>query len=74
MVRGLAEVAYNRHFIKTEKRTFAQAFESLPDLSRRQEQEFWAKLNEAPVAHDVHFDLEEYNSNFISLPIRVVSS
>lgn len=55
-------MAYNNHIKKTQSVTFAQSFERMKTLSPQEQDLYWNELSQMPIAHDIHFDMEEYNS------------
>lgn len=62
-------MAYNHHFMSFEggsEGSFTDVFNSVLS-GERDAKQFWEELESISIMHDVHFDLEEYNSKFSSL-------
>lgn len=63
VIKGLCEMHYNRDMQKQHDCTFAEAYAELRAANAAQQVAFWNKMtHRLHVDHDVHFDMEEYNS------------
>lgn len=77
MVKGIAEIAWSDGFYVAKDGAlvdFNKIFQRCKKLSKESREKVWEQLAQWPVQHDVHFDMEEYNSEFLSLNEEIHAS
>lgn len=64
MVTGVAEVAYQNNMLQSRDQSFPDELEKARSGGPEAFEAFLKSLEDIEISHDVHFDLEEYNSEF----------
>lgn len=72
MVCAGAEVAYQREFRSRWNKDFLYEMALAEDAGPQHLEAFFEKLSRLPISHDVHFDLEESNSESRHLQLAIL--
>lgn len=67
VVQGVAEVAYQAEFRSRWNTDVIGELKAAEAAGPQHVEQFFEKLANVPISHDVHFDLEESNSKSTSL-------